>query len=82
MRTRQANVPSDSTTDDTEASCNTTSDCAGCVNGCLGGKCYSTTGEFDGCSGQPNGHKLGHGLYCWDGRKDYMCKSSQASCVA
>ena len=39
---------------------------------CYGGKCYSGIAHVD-CTGKDNGHPLGDGTWCYDGRRDTEC---------
>lgn len=58
--------------------CNSTDQCqySGCDHpdmvACTEHSCY--TGAFDiRCSNKTNGHTLGDGGWCWDGRRDQLC---------
>ena len=39
---------------------------------CHEGKCFSGI-KYDGCKEKPNGHPLGDGTWCYEGRRDTEC---------
>ena len=42
---------------------------------CWGGKCYSGMASVN-CTGRDNGHSLGDGTWCFDGRRDTECPAN------
>ena len=45
---------------------------------CHEGKCYSGSKVSEDCKGKSNGHQIGDGTWCWDGRRDTQCHAIES----
>ena len=46
---------------------------------CHEGKCYSGSKVYKDCKGKSNGHQIGDGTWCWDGRRDTRCPAIESN---